>query len=217
MPSLSCVAMVQDRGLPAVASNQPPWAHHTKPLAASRLGRRPQAAPSASQDTAPDLVELDRFEQSAKVSFAESLVSLALNNLEKDRTDNGRGKNLQQHFVLSRRTIDQDAPALERRRVLAMSRQACGERFVICVGCVLECHSALAQRGHRAVDVTGAERDVLDPFSLVGNEILLDLALVVRALVDGNADLAARTRHRLALEPGEPALDVEVAHLAEVE
>ena len=52
---------------------------------------------------------------------------------------------------------------------------------------------------------------------MIGREIFLDLRLVVGALVDRDADLAARAGHRLGLQPGELALDVEVADLAEIE
>src|SRR5471030_697094 len=53
--------------------------------------------------------------------------------------------------------------------------------------------------------------------SVIGREIFLDLRLVVGALVDRDADLAARAGHRLGLEPGQLALNVEVADLAEIE
>src|SRR3546814_17709500 len=67
------------------------------------------------------------------------------------------------------------------------------------------------------VDVAGAERDVLDALALVLLEVFGDLRLVVGALVDRNADLAAGACHRLRLQPGQLALDVEVADLAEIE
>src|SRR3546814_7795267 len=69
----------------------------------------------------------------------------------------------------------------------------------------------------RSVDVAGAERDVLDALALVLLEVFGDLRLVVGALVDRNADLAAGACHRLRLQPGQLALDVEVADLAEIE
>src|SRR5471030_2109692 len=53
--------------------------------------------------------------------------------------------------------------------------------------------------------------------SVIGREIFLDLRLVVGALVDRDADLAARAGHRLGLEAGQLAFDVEIADLAEIE
>src|SRR5471030_2002853 len=53
--------------------------------------------------------------------------------------------------------------------------------------------------------------------SVIGREIFLDLRLVVGALIDRDADLAARAGHRLGLEAGQLAFDVEVADLAEIE
>src|SRR3546814_8481182 len=56
---------------------------------------------------------------------------------------------------------------------------------------LLERDPAGLQRFHRSVDVAGAERDVLDALALVLLEVFGDLRLVVGALVDRNADLAA--------------------------
>src|SRR5439155_15452940 len=76
---------------------------------------------------------------------------------------------------------------------------------------------ATAQSRHRVVDVVGAEGDMLDAFAVIRDQIFLNLALVVGALVDGDSNLAAGTRHRLALQSGELGFDVEVADLAEVD
>src|SRR6185437_8608124 len=56
-----------------------------------------------------------------------------------------------------------------------------------------------------------------EAIAMVGREIFLDLRLVVGALVDRDADLAARAGHRLRLQARELALDVEVADLPEIE
>ena len=58
---------------------------------------------------------------------------------------------------------------------------------------------------------------MLDALALIFAQELLDLALVVLAFVQRDADLAARRRHRLGEEAGDLPLDVEVADLAEVE
>ena len=52
---------------------------------------------------------------------------------------------------------------------------------------------------------------------MVDVEILGDLALVIAALVDRDANVSARAGHGLGLQPCQLALDVEIADLAEVE
>src|SRR4051812_36906909 len=58
---------------------------------------------------------------------------------------------------------------------------------------------------------------MLDALAVVGIEVFLDLRAVIGRFVDGNADAAARARHRLGLKSRELALDIEIADLAEVE
>src|SRR5512146_3073011 len=98
-----------------------------------------------------------------------------------------------------------------------MAFDALGQKLVIGVGRVLEGNAAVADDVDRLVDVRRAERDVLDALAFVLAQELLDLALVVLALVERDADLAARAGHRLGEEAGLFALNVEVADLAEVE
>src|SRR5205085_7425448 len=80
------------------------------------------------QHAAADLVFLDRFEQRLEVALAETVVALALDELEEDRTDRVRGENLQQHLGLAAiddaLAVDQDAVGLEPWHVLAMFWQA---------------------------------------------------------------------------------------------
>jgi hypothetical protein len=79
-------------------------------------------------------------------------------------------------------------------------------------------HARQLQRVHGVVEVVRAQRDVLDALAVVAVQVLLDLAgLVVAFFVDRDADLAAGAGHGLALDAGDLALDVEVAHLAEIE
>src|SRR5262245_37898639 len=68
---------------------------------------------------APDLILLDRFKQGLEVAFAEALIALALNELEKDRSDHGFGKDLQQHTCAA--TID-DTFAVDQDAMLAQAR-----------------------------------------------------------------------------------------------
>src|SRR5207249_7099352 len=85
------------------------------------------------QYAALDLVELDRLEQCAEITFAEALVALALDDLEEDRSDHGLRENLQQQFALRRiaMAVDQDAQALQFGQLLAVIRQAAVDQFVI--------------------------------------------------------------------------------------
>src|SRR6266542_4511997 len=172
---------------------------------------------SALEHASADLIELDRLKQRAEIALAEPLIALALDQLEEDRADGRAGEDLQQHFVLRRRAVKQDPILLKTRGVLAMAGQSRRKRVVIGVRRVLEHHVALSHRLDRRVDVGRPQRDVLDALAAVVDQVFLDLALVVRALVDRDPDLAARRGHRLRLEAGELAFDVEIANLAEVE
>src|SRR5229473_1615992 len=170
------------------------------------------------QHAAADLVELDRFEQGAEIALAEALVAAALDDLEEDGADHRLGEDLQQEpAALGRRAVDQDAVGGQTLQVLAVTRQALVDLLEIGVRHGLERHALGPERLDRLVDVVGAERDVLDALAVIGREVFLDLRLVVGALVDRDADLAARAGHRLALQPGELAFDVEVADFAEIE
>jgi hypothetical protein len=48
---------------------------------------------------APDLIELDRFEQGFEIALAEALIALALDDLEEDRPDHVLGEDLQQQAL----------------------------------------------------------------------------------------------------------------------
>src|SRR5262250_182942 len=97
---------------------------------------------SGFQHAAADLVELDRFEEGAEVAFAETLVALALDDLEEDRADDGLGEDLQQQAAVAglrlRRAVDQDAAAAQAGEVLAMAGQALVDHLVVGVGRVEE-------------------------------------------------------------------------------
>src|SRR6267378_4494679 len=164
------------------------------------------------QDAAPYLVELHRLEQRLEVALAEALVALPLDDLEEDRADGGLGEDLQQQPA-ARAAVDQDPAPLQLLERLAMVWQALADHLVIGVRRVEQLHPRAAQLVDGGIDVAAMQRDVLDPLAV----ILLDLRAVVRGFVDRDADLAARAGHRLGLEAGQLALDVEVADLAETE
>ena len=98
-----------------------------------------------------------------------------------------------------------------------MAGQARIQRLVIGVGHVHERNAVSRKSLEAGEKVVAAERDVLDALALVGREVLLDLRFVVQGFVDRDADLAAGADHGPALEPGDLALDVEIALFAEVE
>ncbi len=85
------------------------------------------------------------------------------------------------------------------------------------VGGVLEGDAPLAQGFHGVEDVTGAQGYVLDALALIGAQELLDLGVLVLALVQGDADLAAGRGHGPGDQARLLALDIEVADLAEIE
>ena len=45
-----------------------------------------------------DIRALDRFKQRLKITFTKALITLALNEFEKDWSHHGSGKHLQQYF-----------------------------------------------------------------------------------------------------------------------
>ncbi|CAM2148565.1 hypothetical protein PT2222_200015 [Paraburkholderia tropica] len=167
-------------------------------------------------DAAADLVEFDRFEQRLEVAFAEALIALALDDLEEDRADLVLREDLQQQVL--GRAVDQDLALFQLVERLGVARNAAVHQFVIRVDGVEQRDIRSAQAVHRAVDVAGAERDVLNAFAVIRVQIFLDLTGRLAAfLVDRNTNLAARRGHRLRLHARHLAFDVEVADFAEVE
>src|SRR5471032_1406002 len=171
------------------------------------------------QHAALDLIELDRFEQRAEITFAEALVALALDDLEEDRTDDVLREDLQQQlaFRLGAAAVDQDAQAAQVFQTLAVVRQAAVHQLVVGLDGVLEGDAGVLHALDRRVDVVAAQRDVLAAFAVVLVEVLRYLRFVVRRLVDRKAHLAARGRHGFRFQAGQLAFDVEIAHFAEVE
>src|SRR5215471_11304159 len=113
---------------------------------------------SRRQDTAADLVALDRFEERAEIALAKAFVALALDDLEEDRADDGLGEDLQQEpLPLRRRAVDQDLVAPETREVLAMAGQPRIDRLVIGLRHRHECDATAAKRLHGLVDVGAGE------------------------------------------------------------
>src|SRR5689334_22456065 len=132
------------------------------------------------ENAAAHLVELDALEQRLEIALAETLVALALDDLEEDRSDHILREDLQQQALSLRwRAIHQDAALLELRDALLMAFDALRQQLVIGVGRVLEGNAARRDDVHRFVNIRSAERDVLDALTLILAQELLDLALVV--------------------------------------
>src|SRR5439155_15855428 len=121
----------------------------------------------SGEDAAADLVALDRFEEGAEIALAESVIALALDDLEKDRADHGFSEDLQQEALpLRRRAVDQDLVAFEARQILAMAGKPRIERLVIGVGHRHEFDVAAAQGLDGLIDLGRGERDVLDALAV---------------------------------------------------
>src|SRR6478672_694697 len=167
-------------------------------------------------DAAPDLVQLDGVEQGLEIALAERLVSLALDDLEEDRPEGVLGEDLQQQAVLVR-AVDQDAVQAHAGDVVSMARQALVDQVEIGVDRILEGDAATLHLLDGLEDVVGGQGDVLDALAVVAAQELLDLAVLVLALVQGDADGAVGRDHRLGQQAGRLALDVEVFLLFEIE
>ncbi len=70
---------------------------------------------------APDLVELDAFEQRLEIAVAEAFIALALDDLEEDRADHILGEDLEQDALFADIAVDQDAVLAQPLQVLAMA------------------------------------------------------------------------------------------------
>src|SRR5579859_6675152 len=164
-----------------------------------------------------NLVEFDRLIERLEVAVAEAFIALALDDLEKDRAEGVLREDLEQDALVANIAVDQDAVLLEPLEILAMAGDALVDQLVIGLDRVLQLHAARAQLLHSLVDIGGGEREMLDAFAVVIADEFLDLALVVLALVERNADRLVGRDHRLAEQAGGLALDVEILLLLEAE
>src|SRR5690242_17710606 len=75
-----------------------------------------------SNHTSADLVQFDGLEQCLEISLAETLVALALDDLEEDRPDDVGREDLQQHTLVGLAiAVDEDTPLLELGDVFPVS------------------------------------------------------------------------------------------------
>ena len=97
------------------------------------------SGPLSAQDAAPDLVLLDGLEQGLKITLAETLIAFALDDLEEDRADDIRGKDLQQQaLALQGGAVNQDAALSEGFKVFPVTGHAPVHAFIVAVGRILE-------------------------------------------------------------------------------
>ena len=148
----------------------------------------------SSDDPAVDLILLDALEQRLEVSLAEPFVALALDQLEEDRPDHRLREDLQQHARLAAFdhafAVDQEPELAQAIDRLAVPGQALVDLRVVRVRRRRhERHAAGKKLLHRLVDVVATAGNMLDAFAAVVAQVFLDLAAIVRALVDRDADL----------------------------
>src|SRR3546814_11621217 len=98
-----------------------------------------------SSDLAPNLVQFDRFEQRLKIAVAETLVPLALDDLEEDRPDHVLGEDLEQDAFVADIAVDQDAVLLQSLEILAVAGDALVDQLVIGLDRILQLTPARAQ------------------------------------------------------------------------
>src|ERR1700738_1471939 len=91
------------------------------------------------------LVELYALEQRTEVALSETLIALALDDLEENGSDDVLSEDLQQDTGITA-AVDQDAPAPELSQILAVTRDARVDALVVGVGRVLKLNAAGAQR-----------------------------------------------------------------------
>src|SRR5688572_9124070 len=121
-----------------------------------------------SNDTPSYLVQFNGLEQGLEVAFTETLVALALDDLEEDGPDHVRGEDLQQHTLGGLTIAVNQYPALlQLRDVFVVPRHPGIHTLVVGIRRVLEGDAATPQYVHGAVDVVGGQRDVLDALALV--------------------------------------------------
>ena len=163
------------------------------------------------------MVQFYRFKQGLEIALAKAFIAFALDDFVENRPQLVDGENLQQQIVVWP-SIEQNLIVAQTRHIFTVARQTLVEQFIIGIGRAQKLHTIASQGFHRIVNHRRAQGDVLYAFAVVHVEILLDLAFFRRAFfIDGNADFAARRRHRFGFHPCDLALNVKITHLAEIE
>src|SRR3954467_1204347 len=105
-----------------------------------------------SNDTPADLVEFDGLEQCLEIALSETLVALALDDLEEDGPDHVGREDLQQDaLALGTAAVDEDSAPAQLFDILMMPRHARADPLVVGFGCVLERDATAAQHVDGAI------------------------------------------------------------------
>src|ERR1700685_2515016 len=144
-----------------------------------------------SDHAAAHLVEFNRFKQRLEITLSEALVALALDDLEKYRSEDIGREDLQENAIL-RRTINQNAPPLKLGQVLLVARNPARHTVVVGVGRILEDNAAGPQAIDGAVNVIRRQGQMLNALALVLLQILFNLRLFILGFVDRDSNLSAR-------------------------
>ncbi len=98
-----------------------------------------------------------------------------------------------------------------------MAGEALIHQFIIGFDRILQPDAACAQSFDRIVDVAAGHGQMLDAFAMILPDELFNLAVVVLAFVQRDADRMIRGDHGLTEQTGRLALDVEIFLLLEIE
>src|SRR5512140_1023777 len=126
-------------------------------------------------DAPPHLIALERLEQRFEIALAESLVALALDELEEHGAEERLREDLQQQALAAAfgRAVEQDAARAEVGDVLAVTGQALVEHLVIRVrGRLHERYAARAEPIEGVEQIVGEQRDVLDALAVEAHQEL---------------------------------------------
>src|ERR1700761_1962926 len=114
------------------------WREAVPRTRGKEIGRREDIA-LRLQHAAADLVELQALEQRLEVAFAETVIALALDEFEEDRTQHVLREDLQQKALpFGRGAVDQDAALAHLLDRLAMAGQALVDQVEIGLDGVLQ-------------------------------------------------------------------------------
>jgi hypothetical protein len=172
-------------------------------VAFGKIGEARQGNPGhcslirGAKHAASDLILFDRLEQCFEIAFTKPVITLALNELKKDRAYGSLTETLQQYLgeasLHHAFAINENAVLLQSSDVLAMTRQAAIDAVVIeVVRCRHESYLVRQKRFDGVVQVMRAQRYVLNAFAPVLLEIFFDLAALARVFVDRDAVRAAQ-------------------------
>src|SRR5690625_6853563 len=115
------------------------------------------------QDAAPLLVAFDSFKKRLEVAVAKAVVALALDDIEKDRTNVGLGKDLQQLQVgLIGVGVNQDLVLAHALHILTVVGNALVDNVKIGVRGIKELDAVVAQGFNGLVDIVGVQGNMLN-------------------------------------------------------